>query len=66
MNTSRVPGFTRNSGWQAVASEIARDGERRRHQGEVTASTATPPADQAADGFPEQTGPRTPGVADGP
>ena len=61
MNTSRVPGFTRNSGWQAVAADIARNGEPRMQEAGPAHPTAGPPADRAAD----QTGPRTTPVVEG-
>lgn len=37
MNTRRVPGITRNSGWQAVDAEIARARATVQHRGGSTA-----------------------------
>jgi hypothetical protein len=42
MNTSRVPGVTRNSGWEAVSSEIDHARALRQQQSETTSSTPEP------------------------
>ena len=38
MNTRRVPGVTRNSGWQAVDAEIVKERALTQHQDEATAN----------------------------
>jgi hypothetical protein len=48
MNTRRVPGVTRNSGWHAVDAEIVQARARISHQDEARAEKADPRADGAA------------------
>lgn len=56
MNTSRVPGVTRNSGWEAVSSEIDEARTRRQQQGETTSSTPRPQVNEADEGRPGEDG----------
>ena len=56
MNTSRVPGVTRNSGWEAVSSEIDQARARRQQQGETTSTTPDPQAAEADEGSPGEDG----------
>lgn len=44
MSTSRVPGLTRNSGWQAVDAEIEARARRER-QSETPPAKPEPPAE---------------------
>ena len=59
MNTSRVPGVTRNSGWEAVSSEIDQARALRQQQSETTSTTPEPQAAEAGGGSPGDDGSAT-------
>ena len=48
MSTMRVPGVTRNSGWQAIDAEIVEARALRQQQNDTPATKAEPRAHDAA------------------
>ena len=48
MSTTRVPGITRNSGWQAIDAEIVEARELRQRQNDLRCSEAESRANGAA------------------